>query len=135
MCVYTHMTAAHAAVISPLWVILSYPQGERNTATLPLMHVFDRSCNFYILHKGFCIFILDISGDGVNDDDFSVQLLGILGRCASAAALHSVENCQQQSRRFHQPVVPVNHTAVIVLAAHILNGISLLQNRMIPFPR
>lgn len=45
MCVYTHMTAAHAAVISPLWVILSYPRGERNTTALPLMHVFDRSCN------------------------------------------------------------------------------------------
>ena len=77
----------------------------------------------------------DMPGDGVNHDDLPPQFPGIVNGCAGAAAPYSVKNGQQQASRFYQPVVPVDHAAVIVLAAHIVNRISLFQNRMIPFPR
>ena len=74
-------------------------------------------------------------GKRVNHDNLPPQLPGIVDRCAGAAAPHSTENRQQQASRFHQPVVPVDHTAVIILAAHIVHRIGPFQNRMIPLPR
>ena len=78
---------------------------------------------------------MDLSGNGVDYDDLPAQPPGVVDCGPGAAAPRSVEHSQQQVSRFHQPVVPVDHAAVIVLAAHILNGLSLLQNRMIPLPR
>jgi hypothetical protein len=53
MCVYTHMTAAHTAVISPLGYILPYTRRGMQGCRLPFSQKIDRSVIFYILHKSF----------------------------------------------------------------------------------
>ena len=79
--------------------------------------------------------MVDGPGDGVDHDDLPTQPPGIVDCGPGAAAPYSVKNGQQQASRFYQPMVPVNHAAVIILTAHIVNGIGPLENSVIPLLR
>ena len=68
----------------------------------------------------------------VDHDDLPFQLSGIVHSCSSSTSPHSVVDSQQHIGRFHQPMVPLYHTAVIKCAAHIFNRIGLVQNSVIP---
>ena len=76
----------------------------------------------------------DMPGNRADHNDLQAHLPGIIYCCAGADSPHSVIDSQQQSGRIHQPMVPVDHAAIIVIAAHIVNRIGLFQNRVIPLP-
>lgn len=68
----------------------------------------------------------------VDNHNLSFQLSGIPYRCRCSSAPLPVVDSQQCSSSFYQPMVPVDHTPIVILMAHILYRISLLQDQVIP---
>ncbi len=73
-------------------------------------------------------------GNGVNQNDLPAHPPGIVHRRAGAAAPYPTVDGQQQASGFHQPVVPVDHAAVIVFAAYAVYRNGPFQNRAMVFP-
>ena len=70
----------------------------------------------------------DFKRDWVKDDDSSAQLPSVSDSSRSTTAPLSIIDRQQYPSGFYQPMVPVEHTAIVILTAHILYGVSLLQD-------
>ena len=68
----------------------------------------------------------DFKRDWVKDDGPSPQFPGISDSSRSTTAPLSIIDRQQYPSGFYQPMVPVEHTAIVILTAHILYGVSLL---------
>ena len=61
----------------------------------------------------------NLQSNRVDRDDLPPHPQGIVYGRAGAASPNSIINCQQQTSGFHQPVVSVDYTAVMVCAAYI----------------
>ena len=59
----------------------------------------------------------------MNDNKLPAQLFGIAQCCRRPAATLPVVHSQQKASGFHQLTVPVQHTAVVVLAAYVSHRI------------
>ena len=70
----------------------------------------------------------DFERGGIENDDSSPQFPGISDSSRSTTAPLPVVDSQQHPSSLHQPMVPVEHTAIVILTAHILYGVSLLQD-------
>ena len=70
----------------------------------------------------------DFKRDWVKDDDSSAQLPSVSDSSRSTTTPLSIIDRQQYPSGFYQPMVPVEHTAIVILTAHILYGVSLLQD-------
>ena len=89
------------------------------------------SCTERIYTHDYCssdLILGDFKRDWVKDDDPSPQFPGISDSSRSTTAPLPVVDSQQHPSSLHQPMVPVKHTPIVILTAHILYGVSLLQD-------
>ena len=74
----------------------------------------------YICGYISCVSFPDnFKGSGVKDHEFSSQLSSVSDSCRSTATAFLVVGSQQCPSNFHQPMVPVEHTAIVIRTAHI----------------
>lgn len=83
-------------------------------------------------HHSYALFIFDFQRNWVENYNLFSPLLSVSHRCRSPSPPLSVIDSQQYPGSFYQPMVPIKHTALVILPAHIFHRISLLQNRAIP---
>lgn len=62
----------------------------------------------------------------MNHNQLPAQLFGIAQCCRCPAATLSVVYSQQKANGLYQLAVPVQHTAIVVLAAHVSYRIRLV---------
>ena len=89
------------------------------------------SCTERIYTHDYCssdLILGDFKRDWVKDDDSSAQLPSVSDSSRSTTTSLPIIDRQQYPSGFYQPMVPVKHTAIVILTAHILYGVSLLQD-------
>ena len=73
-------------------------------------------------HHSCALFTCDFQRNRVEKNNLSPQLPGIPNGCCCPAPPLSIVDSQQHPSSFHQPMIPVKHTPLVILLAHILHS-------------
>ena len=106
---------------------IEYPLLEQADSTELRYHPYATGIRIYSCNYRSSDLILgDFKRDWVKDDSVSAQLPSVSDSSRSTTTPLSIIDRQQYPSGFYQPMVPVEHTAIVILTAHILYGVSLL---------